>query len=136
MTGYQSDVQPNVYDSFMNFKNDEINFEKIIDMNDNMIIGVKNADRDKGAVNLKQVTDLLNNRFLALISQINTKQNKSYYAEIFETFFDITDPNSFILSDTYGAEVKYVKCQNDNGYIVTETNITVKMQFCSIVEIA
>ena len=45
-------------DSFMYFENDEINFKKKIDMNDNLIVGVKNADRDKAAVNLKQVTDL------------------------------------------------------------------------------
>ena len=108
VTGYQSDVQPNIYDSFMNFENDEINFEKSIDMNDNLIIGVKNADRDKGAVNLKQVTDLLNNRFLALISQINTKQNKSNYQLIFEYYFDLMDPNSFDMGNTYGSNIESV----------------------------
>ena len=45
---------------------------------------------------------------------------KNSYEEIFETYFDITDANNFIVDDTYGAEVKYVKCQNDNGFIVTE----------------
>ena len=105
ISGHQSNIDKNIYDSFMNFENDEINFEKIIDMNDNLIIGVKNADRDKGAVNLKQVTDLLNNRFLALISQINTKQNKSYYNTIFEYFFDLLDPSKFIMSDSFGAVV-------------------------------
>ena len=108
VTRYQSDVQPNVYDSFMNFENDEINFEKSIDMNDNMIIGVKNADRDKGAVNLKQVTDLLNNRFLALMSQINTKQNKSNYQLIFEYYFDLLDTDSFDMENTYGSNIESV----------------------------
>ena len=42
------------YDRGYKIENDEINFEKRIDMNDNLIIGVKNADRDKAAVNLKQ----------------------------------------------------------------------------------
>ena len=51
---------------------------------------------------------------------IKELQPKSYYTEIFETFFDITDANNFIVDDTFGAEVKYVKCQNDNGYITTE----------------
>ena len=91
----------------MYFENDEINFEKSIDMNDNLIIGVKNADRDKAAVNLKQVTDILNNRFFALISQINTKQNKSNYKLIFEHFFDLLDPDSFDMENTYGSNINY-----------------------------
>ena len=108
VTGYQSDVQPNIYDSFMNFENDEINFEKIIDMNDNLIIGLRNADRDKGAVNLKQVTDLLNNRFFALITQINTKQNKSNYQLIFDYFFDLLDPDSFDMENSFGSNIESV----------------------------
>ena len=106
ISGHQSNIDKNIYDSFMNFENDEINFEKSIDMNDNLIIGVKNADRDKGAVNLKQVTDLLNNRFLALISQINTKQNKGNYQLIFEYYFDLQlDPDSFDMANTYGSNI-------------------------------
>ena len=133
--GYQTDVDGTVYDqafvidggdftlqtdldmngfSFKNYDrgytidNDEINFEKSIDMNDNLIIGVKNADRDKAAVNLKQVTDLLNNRFLALIRQINTKQNKSDYELIFEYFFDLLDPDSFDMENSYGSNIESV----------------------------
>ena len=89
-------------------KNDEINFEKSIDMNGNLIIGVKNADRDAAAVNLKQVTDLVNSHFLPLISQINTKQNKSYYELIFEYFFDLQNPSSFDMENSYGSNIKSV----------------------------
>ena len=96
------------YDRGYRIENDEINFEKSIDMNDNLIIGVKNAERDKAAVNLKQVTDLLNNRFLALISQINTKQNKSDYELIFKYFFDLLDPNSFDMENSYGSNIESV----------------------------
>ena len=106
--GYVENVDSDVYDSFMYFENDEINFEKSIDMNDNLIIGVKNADRDKAAVNLKQVTDLLNNHSFALISQINTKQNKSNYQLIFEYFFDLLDPDSFDMENTYGSNIESV----------------------------
>ena len=127
ISGHQYNIDQNIYDSFMNFENDEINFEKIIDMNDNLIIGVKNADRDKAAVNLKQMKNYydslkitLETKITELKTTMNTNIKTSYYTEIFETFFDITDPNSFIVADTYGALVQYVKCQNDNGFIVTE----------------
>ena len=49
------------------------------------------------AVNLKQVTDFL-----------NTKQNKSYYELIFEYFFDLLDPDSFDMADSYGSNIKSV----------------------------
>ena len=96
------------YDRGYSIKNDEINFEKSIDMNDNLIIGVKNADRDKAAVNLKQVTDLLNSRFAALIGLVNTKQIKSYYESIFEYFFDLQNPSSFDMEDSHGSNIKSV----------------------------
>ena len=96
------------YDRGYSIENDQINFEKSIDMNDNLIVGVKNADRDKAAVNLKQVTDLLNSHSLALIRQINTKQNKSYYKLIFEYFFDLLDPGSFDMENSYGSNFKSV----------------------------
>ena len=62
----------------------------------------------------------LENKITELETKMNTSIKKSYYQEIFETFFDITDANSFIVDDTFGAEVKYVECQNKNGFIVTE----------------
>ena len=98
----------NYYPPGYKIKNDEIDFEKSIDMNDNLIIGLKNADRDAAAVNLKQVTDLLNSHFFPLISQINTKQNKSYYELIFEYFFDLQNPSSFDMEDSYGSNIKSV----------------------------
>ena len=136
LKGYQADVSGSVYDrafvvddgdftlqtdldmngfEIKNYdppgykiKNDEIDFEKSIDMNDNLIIGLKNADRDAAAVNVKQVTDLLNSHFLPLIRQINTKQNKSDYELIFEYFFDLQNPSSFDMEDSYGSNIKSV----------------------------
>ena len=132
--GYQTDVDGTVYDqafviddgdftlqtdldlngfSLKNYdppgysiENGEINFEKDIDMNDNLIIGVKNADRDTAAVNLKQVTDLLNGRSSALNKQINMKLNKSYYELIFEYFFDLLNPVSFDMKNSYGSNIE------------------------------
>ena len=89
-------------------ENDEINFEKSIDMNDNLIIGVKNADRDGAAVNLKQATNLLNGKSSILQKQINLKQNKSYYETIFEYFFDLQDPDSFDMKNSYGSNIESV----------------------------
>ena len=96
------------YDRGYKIENDEINFEKSIDMNDNLIIGVKNADRDTAAVNLKQVTDLLNGRSSALNKQINIKLNKSYYELIFEYFFDLLNPDSFDMENSYGSNIESV----------------------------
>ena len=106
-------------------KNDEINFEKSIDMNGNLIIGVKNADRDAAAVNLKQVTDLVNSHFLPLISQINTKQNKSYYELIFEYFFDLQNPSSFDMENSYGSNIKSVggKLMLENTVSLTDFDV-------------
>ena len=134
--GYQTDVDGTVYDqafviddgdftlqtdldlngfSLKNYdppgysiENDEINFEKSIDMNDNLIIGVKNADRDTAAVNLKQATNLLNGKSSILQKQINLKQNKSYYETIFEYFFDLQDPDSFDMKNSYGSNIESV----------------------------
>ena len=133
--GYQTDVEGTVYDqafviddgdftlqtdldlngfSLKNYDrgyaidNDKINFEKSIDMNDNLIIGVKNADRDTAAVNLKQATNLLNGKSSILQKQINLKQNKSYYETIFEYFFDLQDPDSFDMKKSYGSNIESV----------------------------
>ena len=96
------------YDRGYKIENDEINFEKSIDMNANLIIGVKNADRDGAAVNLKQVTDLLNGKSSILQKQINLKQNKSYYETIFEYFFDLLNPDSFDMENSYGSNIESV----------------------------
>ena len=134
--GYQTDVDGTVYDqafiiddgdftlqtdldlngfSLKNYdppgysiENDEIIFKKDIDMNDNLIIGVKNADRDTAAVNLKQATNLLNGKSSILQKQINLKQNKSYYETIFEYFFDLQDPDSFDMKNSYGSNIESV----------------------------
>ena len=96
-------------------------------MNSNIITGLREDTNDLGAVNFKQMKSFndflkinLENKITELETKMNTSIKKSYYQEIFETYLDISDANSFIVEDTFGAEVKYVKCQNNNGFIVTE----------------
>ena len=125
VTSLQSDVDPGIYDALYFIENGFVYFNEEIDMLGNKIVGLgDNTNDDSGAVNLKQMNTAISNSTKNINDSIRTLikplQPKSYYAEIFETFFDITDANGFIVDDTYGAEVKYVKCQNDNGYITTE----------------
>ena len=106
-------------------ENGFVYFNEEINMQGNKIVGLgDNTNDDTGAVNLKQLNTAISNSTKNINDSIGTLikpfQPKNYYTEIFETFFDLTDANNFIVNDTYGAEVKYVKCQNDNGYIVTE----------------
>ena len=129
MNGFEiKNYQPQ-RDSFMYLENDEINFKKSIDMNDNLIVGVKNADRDKAAVNLKQVTNLLNNHFFALISQINNKQNKRYYKLIFEYFFDLLGTDSFDMENSYGSNIESVGGKLMLKNTVSLSNFVVKDGF-------
>ena len=121
----QLDVNPGIYDALYFTENGFVYFNEEIDMLGNKIVGLgENTNDDSGAVNLKQLNTAISNSTKNINDSIGTLikslQPKSYYTEIFETFFDITDANNFIVDDTFGAEVKYVKCQNDNGYIVTE----------------
>ena len=53
--GYVENVDSSVYDSFMYFENDNIYFEKIINMNDKQIINVEAGTTDKSVVNLLQL---------------------------------------------------------------------------------
>ena len=85
------------YDRGYTIKDDEIDFEKNIDLNKKRIIGLKDGDRDAAAVNLKQVTGFL-----------TTKKDKSYYKLIFEYFFDLLDPDSFDMVDSYGSNIKSI----------------------------
>ena len=125
VTSLQLDVDPGIYDALYFTENGFVYFNEEIDMQGNKIVGLgDNTNDDSGAVNLKQLNTAISNSkknindsFVTLIKPL---QPKSYYTQIFETFFDLTDANNFIVNDTYGAEVKYVKCQNDNGYIITE----------------
>ena len=121
----QSDINPGLYDAFYFIENGFVYFNKEIDMQGNKIVGLgDNINNDSGAVNLKQLNTAISTSKKDIndstVTLIKALQPKSYYTEIFETYFDITDPNNFIVDDTYGAEVKYVKCQNDNSYITTE----------------
>ena len=121
----QSDIDPGIYDALFFTENGYVYFNEEIDMLGNKIVGLgDNTNDDSGAVNLKQLNTAISNSTKNINDSIGTLikplQPKSYYTEIFETFFDITNANNFIVDDTFGAEVKYVKCQNDNGYITTE----------------
>ena len=121
----QSDINPGLYDALYFIENGFVYFNKEIDMQGNKIVGLgDNINNDSGAVNLKQLNTAISNSTKNINDSFETfikpLQPKSYYTEIFETFFDITDANNFIVDDTFGAEVKYLKCQNDNGYITTE----------------
>ena len=121
----QSDINPGLYDALYFTENGFVYFNKEIDMQGNKIVGLgDNINDESGAVNLKQLNTAISTSKKDINDSIGTLikalQPKSYYTEIFETFFDITDANNFILDDTFGAEVEYVKCQNDNGYITTE----------------
>ena len=121
----QLDINPGLYDALYFIENGFVYFNKEIDMQGNKIVGLgDNINNDYGAVNLKQLNTAISTSKKDIndstVTLIKALQPKSYYTEIFETYFDITDPNNFIVDDTYGAEVKYVKCQNDNGYITTE----------------
>ena len=125
VSSLQSDVDPGIYDALYFTENGYVYFNEEIDMLGNKIVGLgDNTNDDSGAVNLKQLNTAISKSTKNINDSIRTLikplQPKSYYAEIFETFFDITDANNFIVDDTFGAEVKYVKCQNDNGYITTE----------------
>ena len=90
--GYVENVDSSVYDSFMYFENDNIYFEKIVNMNDKQIINVEAGTTDKSVVNLLQ-----------LKNEIKSSQPKSYYKTIFEYFFDLLDPSEFTMSDSFGA---------------------------------
>ena len=135
--GHQSNLEPSIYDQIYYIINNETFFNTDINMNKKSINNIKEASNDDQAVNFKQlqnyyksfriileaeITELENKMKSYYESKISELENKmkSSYEEIFETFFDLTDGNSFIVDDTYGSEVKYVKCQNDNGYITTE----------------
>ena len=117
--GYQSDIDGIIYDDVFVLDSDgDFTLQTNLDMN---YFEIKNYDRgytiDNDTIRLQKDLDL--NGF-SIKNYDDTSIKKSYYQEIFETFFDITDANSFIVEDSFGAEVKYVKCQNDKGFIVTE----------------
>ena len=115
--GHQSNINPSIYDQIYYITNNQIIFNTPINMNKKSINNIKEGTNDDQAVNLKQLKNYYESFRIILETKITELENKlkSYYEEIFETFFDITDANSFIVDETFGAEVKYLKCQNDNG---------------------
>ena len=105
VTGYQSDVQPNVYDLIYYVDNGKVVFNEEIDMNTHAIKGILEGTNDDQAVNYKQLNSSNDNLKAYLETKILSLQPKSYFNTIFEYFFDLLDPSNFIMSDTYGAVV-------------------------------
>ena len=119
--GYQSDIDGIIYDDVFFLDSDgDFTLQTNLDMN---YFEIKNYDRgytiDNDTIRLQKDLDL-NGFSIKNYDLGDTSIKKSYYQEIFETFFDITDANSFIVEDTFGALVKYVKCQNNTGFITNE----------------
>ena len=104
-SGHLSNVDKSVYDDFWYLEFGRIVFKAPINFNSHVLTGLKEGSRDSDAVNFKQVTDLLNGRSSVLYKQIDTKQNKSYYDLIFEYFFDLLNPNSFDMKNSYGSNI-------------------------------
>ena len=97
--GRQSDVPSSVYDALYGIDNGKIIFNETIDMKDKAIIGIKTDTVDSGAVNYKQLTDYVLSMEIPLKNlidqKVDEKQNKSYYEQFFEYWFDCLDPNMF-----------------------------------------
>ena len=105
VTGYQSDVQPNVYDLLYYVDNGKVVFNEEIDMNTHAIKGILEGTNDDQAVNYKQLNSFNDNLKTYLENKIKLLQPKSYYNTIFEYFYDLTEPSKFTMSDSFGAVV-------------------------------
>ena len=110
--GHQSNLNPSMYDQIYYVTNNQIIFNAPINMNTQVINSVQEGITDDQAVNLKQLKNYYDSLRITLetkITELETKMNtsikKSYYAEIFEYFFDLLDPSNFIMSDSLGAVV-------------------------------
>ncbi|KAL9955875.1 hypothetical protein ACROYT_G037268 [Oculina patagonica] len=103
--GYQSNVDPRIYDQLYYVENDRIAFNASIDMKTKAIYGIKPATNNDQAVNYEQLKNFRDNLKSDLELKMNKKRNISYYHKIFEYFYDLTDPSEFIMSDSNGAVV-------------------------------
>ncbi|KAL9960615.1 hypothetical protein ACROYT_G034098 [Oculina patagonica] len=103
--GYQSNVDPRIYDQLYYVENDRIAFNASIDMKTKAIYGIKPATTNDQAVNYEQLKHFRDNLKSDLELKIDKKRNISYYHKIFEYFYDLTDPSEFIMADSNGAVV-------------------------------
>ncbi|KAL9987284.1 hypothetical protein ACROYT_G001566 [Oculina patagonica] len=103
--GYQSNVDPRIYDQLYYVENDRIAFNASIDMKTKAIYGIKPATTNDQAVNYEQLKNFRDNLKSDLELKMDKKRNISYYHKIFEYFYDLTDPSEFIMSDSNGAVV-------------------------------
>ncbi|KAL9974074.1 hypothetical protein ACROYT_G011073 [Oculina patagonica] len=103
--GYQSNVDPRIYDQLYYVENDRIAFNASIDMKTKTIYGIKPATTNDQAVNYEQLKNFRDNLKSDLELKMDKKRNISYYHKIFEYFYDLTDPSEFIMSDSNGAVV-------------------------------
>ncbi|KAL9968239.1 hypothetical protein ACROYT_G026589 [Oculina patagonica] len=103
--GYQSNVDPRIYDQLYYVENDRIAFNASIDMKTKAIYGIKPATTNDQAVNYEQLKHFRDNLKSDLELKIDKKRNISYYHKIFEYFYNLTDPSEFIMADSNGAVV-------------------------------
>lgn len=122
ISGHQPNINPSLYDQIYYVANDQIVFNAPINMNTQAIYGIEEGTTDDQAVNFKQLYSYNNatkitlgtkittieTKLTPIITQIPSLQPKSYYNEVFEYFFDLLDPNSFDMDDTYGSNIKSV----------------------------
>ncbi|KAL9987991.1 hypothetical protein ACROYT_G002382 [Oculina patagonica] len=107
--GYQSNVDPRIYDQLYYVENDRIAFNASIDMKTKAIYGIKPATTNDQAVNYEQLKHFRDNLKSDLELKMDKKRNISYYHKIFEYFYDLTDPSEFIMSDANGAMEEYYR---------------------------
>ncbi|KAL9964620.1 hypothetical protein ACROYT_G028283 [Oculina patagonica] len=104
--GYQSNVDPRIYDQLYYVENDRIAFNASIDMKTKAIYGIKPATTNDQAVNYEQLKNFRDNLKSDLELKMHKKRNNSYYHKIFEYFYDLTDPSEFIMADANGAVIQ------------------------------
>ena len=105
---HQSDVHPSLYDALIYTQNGYVFFNAEINMFGKQIIGIGDTTDNSGAVNFKQMKS--HNDFLRITLQDEMKllQKKSYYEQLFEYYFDLLDPNSFDMENSYGSNIESV----------------------------
>ena len=111
--GLQSDVSSQVYDALWGVDDGKVIMNEVIDMGNKAIIGIKADTVDTGAVNYEQLIShvfSIEQPLKRLIDQkVNEKQNKSYYEELFDYWFDCLDPNMFNVNRTaYGSVIEKI----------------------------
>ena len=114
VAAHQSNVDKNIYDVFWYFDFGQIVYNAAINMNLHTLTGLKEGARDPDAVNLKQMKSyndatkiILETKINNLKTKVNTDlKNKNYYYQIFEHYFDLLDPDSFDMTDSYGSNIK------------------------------